>query len=107
MSPIIKEVIVMTWKEIQISDVFLLDGKTFMIKKFSELYPFEKRNDETLFYLPDGYKMHIVIMRGNNFNCLVMNYKSSTDDDDGDIFYPNDYSNPEEMFKYMLEETRR
>ena len=46
-------------------------------------------------------------MRGNNFNCLVMNYKSSTDDDDGDIFYPNDYSNPEEMFKYMLEETRR
>lgn len=57
-----------------------------MIKKFSELYRFEKSNDETLFYLPDGYKMHIVIMRGNNFNCLVMNYKSSTDDDDGDIF---------------------
>ena len=50
----------MTWKEIQISDDFLLDVKTFMIKKFSELYPFEKRNDETLFYLPDGYKMHIL-----------------------------------------------
>ena len=46
-------------------------------------------------------------MCGNNFNCLVMNYKSSDDDDDGDLFNPDDYSDPEEMFKYMLEETKR
>lgn len=98
---------VMTWKEIWTGEDFLRDIKTFIIKKFSESYPFEEYNDETFFYLPDGYKMRIITMRGNNFNCLVMNYKSSDDDDDGDLFYPDDYSDPEEMFKYMLEETKR
>lgn len=97
----------MTWKEIQSSNDFLQDVKSYMEKLFCEIYIFSKNGKETVFHLPDGYKMKVITMHGSGFNCLIMNYKSNSDDDDGDQFYPDDYSTPDEMFSAMLEETRR
>ena len=102
-----REIIVMTWKEIQSSNDFLQDVKSYIEKKFCKVYGVSENTKEPVFQLPDGNKMKIITMHGSGFECLIMNYKSDFDDDDGDQFYPDDYSSPDEMFSAMLEETRR
>ena len=97
----------MTWAEILSSSDKLSDTKSFLIKEFSKIYSFSSINDDTVFSLPDGLSMRIFTMHGKGFGCLGMNYKSDDSNDDGDLYYPDEYDTPNELFLAMLEETRR
>lgn len=97
----------MTWTEIRSSDDLLIDIKTFLEKKFSMIYSADKSGGDTVFSLPDGSSMRIFLMHGKKFNCLGINYKSDNDDEDGDLYYPEDFETPDDMFTAMLEETQR
>lgn len=97
----------MTWTEIQSSNDMLSDIKSFLVREFSKIYSFSRINDDTVFSLPDGLSMSIFTMHGKGFGCLGMNYKAVNSNDDGDLYYPDDYDTPNELFLAMLEETRR
>ncbi len=97
----------MTWTEIRSNDNYLNDTKSFLEKKFSKIYTADQVGNDTVFSLPDGLEMTIFILHGKAFNCLGMNYRSETDNEDGDLYYPEDFETPDDMFTAMLEETQR
>ena len=97
----------MTWKEIQSSDDCLEKVKSLLIERFKEIYKYTVDNKEIIFSVPGGYLMKIFTMHGKSFSSLGMNYKSDIEDDDGDLFYPEDFEKFDDMFSAMLEETKR
>lgn len=53
--------------------------------------------------------MHLFSMSGFHFDCLEMNYTNlkEHEDDDGDLYFIDDYETVDELFNDMFEETRR
>lgn len=95
----------MTWTASTSRKMSIDEARSFVEEQFKKIYPFEIKNEKVLFTLPDGSIMKVVSL-GTKFNALVMDYTSSTDSDDGDMYYLDDYTSPEEMFIAMLEETK-
>lgn len=95
----------MTWTASSFRKMSINEARSFVEEEFKKIYPFETKNETVLFTLPDGSIMKVVSL-GTKFNALVMDYTSSTDSDDGDMYYLGDYTSPEEMFAAMLEETK-
>ncbi len=79
----------------------------YITKRFKEIYRYEEKDKQCLFYLPDGCTMKSVPLRWGTEFSLVMNYISPDDNDDGDQYWLDDYSSVDDMFDAMLEETKR
>lgn len=81
----------------------------FVTEKMKSEYPYQEKDGDVIFSLPDGLFMRIFSMSGEHFNCLGMEYGETPDllPDDGDLYYVGDYSTPEKLFDAMLEETKR
>lgn len=77
-----------------------------MIEKMKKHYNFHEADGKTLFELPNDTIMRIDTFYRKTESSLIMDYTSPGDNDDGDQFYPIDFSSPDEMFEAMLEETK-
>ena len=95
----------MAWTESLSSQMSINDARLFVEKEFKKIYPFEEKNGITLFTLPDGCVMKVVSL-GSKFNALVMDYTSSDDSDDGDMYQLEDFDTLDALFMSMLEETK-
>ena len=76
----------MTWTASTSRKMSIDETRSFVEEQFKKIYPFEIKNETVLFTLPDGSIMKVVSL-GTKFNALVMDYTSSTDSDDGDMYY--------------------
>ena len=94
----------MTWMEKNFNSDSDLIRDT--LEKCFEKYYHRTESDQR-FLLPDGSAMKIVILHWEDEHSFVMDYKSETDWDDGDQFFPSDYESFEMLFEAMLEETQR
>lgn len=95
----------MNWTELLKSDNAIMKIKAEVTERFKNIFPSEERSGEIYFSLPDGDNMHIFRFLGNseNIGCLGMDYG----EDDGDLYYPEDYPDFETFFADMLAETKR
>lgn len=96
-------VIDMIWTEKNSKEIITND----LIDKFKEVYEHHDKNGVCYFNITDDCTMEIVRLDFKTETAWVMSYKSPDDDDDGDQYYPDDYSSFDDMFNAMLEETRR
>lgn len=69
-------------------------------------YKYHEKDGRTIFELPNDTTMEIDVLYRKSESSLVMEYISPDDNDDGDQFYPVDFSSPDEMFEAMLKETK-
>ena len=98
-----EEIIDMAWTEKNFNSDF--DKiKQCLETEFKKIY---STNAEQRFVLPNGSAMKIVLLNFKAYHSFVMDYKSDTDWDDGDQYFPSDYNSFEELFQAMLEETQR
>jgi len=100
------EITATKWTELLTSKSDIKTVKSFFESKMKEHYKSFEKNGTTCFILSHDTTMHICAFNEGTESCLVMSYKSSDDDDDGDQYYISDYDTPDEMFKAMLEETK-
>ena len=75
--------------------------RSFIENKFKEKYPYSEIDGRIVFSLPDGVFMKVSQL-GGDFNALVMDYI----EEDGDLYYPDDYETLDALFEAMLEETK-
>lgn len=68
---------------------------------------YDRSDHDSRFLLLDGSAMEIDILHWEDEHSFVMDYKSETDWDDGDQYFPSDYGSFEELFEAMLEETQK
>lgn len=96
----------MIWKGMKNSDVRREEIKNYIINAFSKYYP---RNGNNAFVLSDKTIISVFSMGGGQFDCLGINYQNNPEfgNDDGDLYYIDDYDTVEQLFADMLEETRR
>lgn len=79
----------------------LNDARAFAENKFREVYPYSEKAGEVIFQLPDGSTMKVVQL-GGKINALTLAYT----EEDGDLYYPEDYDTIDDMFAEMLKETK-
>lgn len=94
----------MTWMEKNFNNDMSLIRKA-LENKFEEYY--HRSNENQRFLLPDGTNMEIDILSWENDPSFVMDYRSNTDWDDGDQYFPSDYASFDELFADMLAETQK
>lgn len=82
--------------------MILTETKLKIENRFKEKYPSKKLNSKTYFCNSKGEWFNLVQM-GNKepWNCFVLEYDNG---EDGDLYYPNDYDNFEQMFTNMVKE---
>lgn len=100
----------MIWKETKNKSQRCDELRQYIEDRFKKVYPFSvTEKGSSVFSLPDGLKMSVFSMSGTHFDSLGMNYKNSPEfgDDDGDLYYIDDFDTPEDLFSAMLEETKR
>ena len=100
----------MIWKETKNKKQRRNELRKYIEDCFKKVYPFSiTENGLPVFSLPDGLKMNVFSMGGTHFDSLGMSYKNSPEfgDDDGDLYDIDSFNTPEELFKAMLEETKR
>lgn len=100
-----KEITGTTWTELLKNDDFQA-VKQFVTEKMKEYYDCYEKNGVTYFKVGENTTMHICLLHGKTENSLVMSYLSPDDNDDGDQYYTDDYSSPDNMFEDMLREIR-
>ena len=91
----------MDWAELLKSRDSILKIKAEVIERFKEIFPYEERGGKTYFSLPDGCTMSVFSFL--EYGCLGMDYG----EDDGDLFYPEDYPDFNSFFADMLAETEQ
>ena len=105
-----------TWDDLRQSGDLLMSSKRYMIEKMKKIYPYWLITgpnwcgmSETVFLLPDGYYMSVFSMRGDEYDCLGMEYgeKAELRPDDGDLYCLSDYETPAQMLEDMLAEHNR
>lgn len=84
----------------------LKDMKKDVDNKFKEVYRFtESKSDGYVFTTDSDISFTVHVMGEDEpWNFLVIDYHDTGED--GDAFYPDDYSSIDDMFKAMLEETK-
>ena len=99
----------MTWTEIRRSNDLVNDAKAYAVERLKKIFMCLPSEETPTFILPDGTFMRVFSMHGKGFNCLGMEYGETSEvfPDDGDLYHIDDYDTPDEMFKAMLEETKR
>ncbi len=101
-----KEITGITWTELLKPNDDFFTLKQFIIEKMKKHYSHYEKDGVTYFKIDKDTVMYICVLHWQTENSLVMSYCSPDDDDDGDQYYPDDYTSPDEMFESMLKEIR-